>query len=59
MNVKSFGFLLFFEKVLSCPYCAAGDTIGSSISAYIPLLGIIISPFIISGFFIMYVKRQK
>lgn len=43
----------------SCPYCAAGDTIGSSLSVYVPLAFIIIIPFILSGLFIYIAKKQK
>jgi|TARA_B100000315_G_scaffold244755_1_gene269845 hypothetical protein len=45
--------------IYSCPYCAAGDTIGSSLSVYVPLASIIIIPFILSALFIYVTKKQK
>lgn len=50
---------LYGNFVWACPYCAASDTIGTTISAYVPLAGIIISPFILVGLFITFLKKKN
>ncbi len=52
-------FILLTGLANACPYCAAGDSIGSPFSVYLPLAGIIIVPFILSALFIYVTKKLK
>jgi len=42
----------------ACPYCAVSDTLSSGISIYVPLVGIILSPFILVFSFFLIVKNN-
>jgi len=59
MKYMVFIFYISIGFVFACPYCAAGDSIGSTLSAYVPLVGIIIFPFVLSGVFIYISNKQK
>ncbi len=47
------------QGIWACPYCATNDSIGGGLSVYIPLAGIIISPFIIVGGVVYYIKSKR
>lgn len=44
--------------IWACPYCATSDTLGSGLSAYVPLVGIIVSPFIMVFGVVMYIRKK-
>ncbi|MBT3662545.1 MAG: hypothetical protein HOG73_11960 [Candidatus Marinimicrobia bacterium] len=43
---------------MACPYCATSDTIGGGLSVYIPLVGIIVSPFLMVFGAIVYIRKK-
>lgn len=44
--------------IMACPYCATSDTIGGGLSVYIPLVGIIVSPFLMVFGAIVYIRKK-
>jgi hypothetical protein len=59
-SVKKAGLvmLLLMSSIIACPYCAASDTIGGGLSVYIPLVGIILSPFVMVFGAIVYIRKK-
>ncbi len=50
--------LILMSSIMACPYCAASDTIGGGLSVYIPLVGIILSPFVMVFGAIIYIRKK-
>ena len=50
--------LLLMGPIMACPYCATSDTIGGGLSVSIPLVGIIVSPFLMVFGAIVYIRKK-